>query len=98
MHHKIHINQHNIRGNAKHGHRTPVVTIKGYRTAAHRTHCQNIYAHEAEILDPEGRVVARLRYSPECPLPCGAKVWLETDYTVRAVVWPDPAAPGEETV
>jgi hypothetical protein len=96
MHSKIHINQHVIRSNNKLGGddpHDPVVTIKGYRTASHKSHCDNTYGHEVEILDPAGTVVARVRYRPSNPLPCGAKVWIETDCTVRPVLWPDRLPP-----
>jgi hypothetical protein len=63
---RIHINQHIIKRNAKTGNREPVITIKEGRT--------NTYAHSVEILGP-----SKLVYSPDKPLSCGAKVWIETD-------------------
>ena len=62
---RIHINQHIIRRNAKTGEREPVITCKTYKT--------NDYAHEVEIDGP-----SKIIYSPDKPLPCGAKVWIET--------------------
>ena len=61
---KIHVNQHIIRANAKNNANDPVFTVKCRNT--------NTYANEVEI---EGR--CRLVYSPDNPLSCGAKVWIE---------------------
>ena len=61
----IHVNQHVIKDNAKYGERNPVLTVKTYKT--------NTYAHEVEIKG-DSKVV----YSPDKPLSCGAKVWIET--------------------
>jgi hypothetical protein len=63
---RIHVNQHVIRRNAKTGGDEPVLTVKQGR--------KNTYAHEVEILGP-----SRVVYSPEKPLSCGAKVWVETE-------------------
>ena len=63
---RIHINQHNIRHNAKHVDALkPVVTIK--------TSASNHKAFRCQIGDN-----TTLIYSPDCPLKCGAKVWIET--------------------
>jgi hypothetical protein len=67
---RIHINQHIIKRNAKTGNREPVITIKEGRT--------NTYAHNVEILGP-----SKLVYSPDKPLSCGAKVWIETDAEIK---------------
>jgi hypothetical protein len=63
----IHVNQHNIRHNAKvpAGERKPVLTVKTYKS--------NTYANKVTVLGP-----SELIYSPDKPLPCGAKVWIET--------------------
>ena len=61
----IHVNQHVIRRNAKHGTNDPVLTVKTYRA--------NVYCHEAKIDGP-----CKVIYSPNKPLLCGAKVWIET--------------------
>lgn len=74
----IHVNQHRIRSNHKMGRTEPVLTVKTYNT--------NDYAHEAEILDAEGNVAAKVVYSPNKPLSCGARVWIETMNDVRTVV------------
>lgn len=71
----IHVNQHKIKANAKHGTLDPVLTVK------HRK--DNTYAHEADILDAEGNVVATVVYRPDKPLSCGARVWIETKNVVR---------------
>ena len=60
---------HKIRANKKNGTNEPVITVKTYKS--------NTYAHEVEILG-ESKVV----YSPDKPLSCGARVWIETDAEV----------------
>lgn len=71
----IHVNQHVIRANKKNGEENPVLTCKTYK--------ENIYAKELEILDESGNVVAKVIYSPNKPLSCGARVWIETHHEVR---------------
>ena len=72
---RIHVNQHNIRANGKAGNSDlPVITVKDYK--------QNRKGHTASVVD-NGREVCRVVYSPEKPLPCGAKVWIETSLEVR---------------
>lgn len=66
---KIHVNQHVIKRNAKTGEGEPVLTVKQGR--------KNTYAHEVEILGP-----SKVVYSPEKPLSCGARVWIETESEV----------------
>jgi len=61
----IHVNNHVIKRNAKTGEREPTLTVKQGR--------KNTYAHSVEILGP-----SRVVYSPDKPLNCGAKVWIET--------------------
>ena len=65
----IHVNQHVVRANAKNGTTDPVLTVKTYK--------ENKYAHEVEIKG-ESKVV----YSPDKPLSCGARVWIETQAEV----------------
>ena len=65
----IHVNQHNIRANAKGG-KKPVLTCKTYKS--------NDYANEAIIYGQDGLPAAKIVYSPNNPLSCGAKVWIET--------------------
>ena len=66
---RIHVNMHVIRKNHKTGEREPVLTCK--------TSKGNDYAHEVEILGP-----CKVIYSPDKPLPCGARVYIETDSEV----------------
>ena len=66
---RIHINQHKIRSNKKNGTKEPVITVK--------TSKSNNYAHEVEIQGP-----SKVIYSPDKPLPCGARVWIETEEKV----------------
>lgn len=62
---RIHINQHNIRHNAKSKWSKPVITVK--------TSANNHKGFRAQIGDK-----TTLIYSPDKPLACGAKVWIET--------------------
>lgn len=71
----IHVNQHVVRANKKSGDKNPVLTCKTYK--------ENIYAQEVEILDESGSVIAKVVYSPDKPLSCGARVWVETYHEVR---------------
>ena len=61
----IHVNQAVIRTNNKKKLQEPVLTVKQGK--------QNTYAMEAEVLGP-----SKIVYSPDKPLSCGAKVWIET--------------------
>jgi hypothetical protein len=70
---RIHVNQHIIRSNRKNNEREPVLTVKTYKS--------NDYCHEA-IIDGPCRVI----YSPDKPLSCGARVWIETDSEVVCVI------------
>jgi hypothetical protein len=63
---RIHINQHNIRHNAKNpDDLLPVVTVK--------TSKGNTKGYSAMFWGE-----CKLVYSPDKPLACGAKVWIET--------------------
>jgi len=75
---RIHINQHKIKSNAKYGADEPVITCK--------TSKQNVYGKKVEIWN-DGEVVATIKYEPNKPLSCGAKVWIETE--AHCVVWQD---------
>lgn len=70
----VHVNQHVIRKNGKNGDNNPPLTVKTYKS--------NTYAHTVEISGP-----SRVVYSPDKPLSCGAKVWIETDGDVVPVLW-----------
>ena len=63
---RIHVNMHKIRANKKHGTNEPVITGKEGR--------KNTYGHEVDISGP-----SKVIYSPDKPLSCGARVWIETD-------------------
>ena len=73
---KIHINQHHIKANAK-GSDLPVITVKDYK--------QNRKANHAAVVDSEGRSLVKVIYSPDNPLPFGAKVWIETELEVTVI-------------
>lgn len=60
----IHVNQHHIKENVKGGNK-PVFTVKQGK--------ENFYATSVEIKGP-----CTLVYSPDKPLSCGARVWIET--------------------
>lgn len=68
----IHVNQHEIKANAKNGTTNPVLTVKTYK--------DNIYAHEV-VIKGDSKIV----YSPDKPLSCGAKVWIETNAEVEVI-------------
>jgi hypothetical protein len=72
---RIHVNQHNIKANSK-GADLPVLTVKDYK--------ENRKTNHVKILDSVGNVVATVVYSPDKPLSCGAKVWIETECEVTA--------------
>ena len=71
---RIHVNQHMIKANAKNDGTAPVITVK--------TSKSNTYGH-CVIIDGWSKVI----YSPDKPLSCGAKVWMET--TSPVYVWDD---------
>jgi hypothetical protein len=68
---RIHVNQSTIRSNRKHGRNDPVISIKRGKN--------NTYCHVVEILGP-----SKVVYQPDCPLSCGARVWIETTSWVMA--------------
>ena len=68
----IHVNQHIIKSNRKHSENEPVLTVK--------QGSKNTYGHEV-IIDGPSRIV----YSPEKPLSCGARVWIETEHNVTII-------------
>ena len=67
---RIHVNQHRIKANKKHNLNDPVITVK--------TSKSNTYGHEVVINGP-----SKVIYSPDKPLSCGARVWIETDSEVQ---------------
>jgi hypothetical protein len=74
----IHVNQHKIKSNTKNGVNEPVLTCKTYKS--------NDYAHEVVILDKDGFEAARVVYSPDNPLSCGARVWIETNNEILKIL------------
>lgn len=75
---KIHVNRHRVASNTKTDAREPVLTVKTYRT--------NDYAHEVIIYGQDGEEAARVIYSPDKPLSCGARVWITCDGKVDLIV------------
>jgi hypothetical protein len=75
----IHVNQHNIKHNAKveKKDRKNVLTVKTYK--------DNVYTDEVTIYGQDGKPAAKVVYSPDKPLSCGAKVWIETTNYVEVV-------------
>jgi len=71
----IHVNQHKIKSNIKNNESEPVLTVKTYKT--------NLYCHEVIIYGQDGKEAARVVYSPDKPLSCGARVWIETQNEVK---------------
>ena len=69
---RVHVNQHHIKANAK-GADLPVLTIKDYK--------RNRKANTA-LIQRNGVTVCKVVYRPNKPLPCGAKVWIETELDV----------------
>lgn len=68
----VHVNQHNIRANAKRGDsgdREPVFTVKTYK--------DNRKLHALTLRTAEGREVEFV-YSDD-PLSCGARAWVQFD-------------------
>jgi hypothetical protein len=62
---RIHVNQHVIRRNTKTGDTTPPLSVK---TSKGSFACSDVVIHGDSVV----------RYSPERPLSCGARVWIET--------------------
>ena len=69
----IHVNKQVIAQNGKNGTSLPAITVKTYKS--------NTYAHEVNILGP-----SKIVHSPNKPLSCGARVWIETDAEVECLV------------
>jgi len=67
---RVHVDQHAIRRNKKNGTREPVITVKQGRTNRRGT---------GAVIPGGCKVV----YSPDKPLPCGATLWIQTDYPVE---------------
>ena len=72
----IHVNQHIIRSNRKTGEREPALTCK------RKSGGPVTRAHQVAIVDEDGREVARVVYSPDRPLSCGAVAYIQTELRV----------------
>ena len=74
----VHVDQHAIRRNAKHGTTDPIFTTKTYKS--------NDKSNEVKVVAPDGTIVGRF-VSSNTPLSCGARAWFEMDtnsgYTVE---------------
>ena len=68
----IHVNQHKIRANKKHGTNEPVITVKQGK--------KNTYCHSVEVKGPS---VVRYGGNEKPILSCGARVVIETESEVR---------------
>ena len=67
----IHVNQHHIKANAKDGGNRYVLTVKDYK---HNRKCNQVKFSNGVV-----------KYSPDKPLPCGARVWIETREPVQVI-------------
>ncbi len=72
----IHVNQHKIRANKKHGTNEAVITIK--------EGSKNTYCHEVEVLGPS-KIIYGGNDKPI--LSCGARVVIKTQSEIRIIKW-----------
>ena len=70
----IHVNQHKIRANKKHGTNEPVITVKKGR--------ENTYSHEVELLGPSTIMYGG---NDKPILSCGARVVIMTESEVKVI-------------
>lgn len=70
----IHVNQHIIRKNQRGGDCQPPITVRTYKSV---DRCSR-----AVIYGQDGQPAAEVVYSPDAPLSCGARVWVEVLGTV----------------
>ena len=70
----IHVNQHKIRANKKHGTNEPVITVKSGRT--------NTYCHEVKINGPSSVLYGG---NDKPLLSCGARVVMVTESDVEVI-------------
>lgn len=68
----IHINKNIIQQNAKNGTKNPVCRVQEGKTVR--------YCMEVHINGP-----SKMVYSPDKPLKCGAKLWIETEADVELI-------------
>ena len=76
----LHVNRNVLQSNAKHGANEPPIRLQ--------EGSQVSYAHEIDMVDENGRVVLSFIYRPNDPLPCGGKLWIETDLECRLKMQP----------
>jgi hypothetical protein len=69
---RIHVNQHNLKWNLSHDDKRPPISVITYKGT---THCDKVH-----ILG-----MSDVIHQPTNPLSCGAKVWMETNSTVKVV-------------
>ena len=70
----IHVNQHKIRANKKHGTNEPVITVKKC--------LENTYCHEVEVLGPSTIMYGG---NDKPILSCGARVVIMTESEVKGI-------------
>lgn len=70
---RIHVSQPNIRSNLKHGTNLPVFSVVTSKGVVH-----------ARRIDIKGR--STICYSPDKPLSCGARAWIETRAEMELVL------------
>ena len=77
----IHVNSHTIRSNQKTGDRKPPLSIRRTRSGKAEP------ASMVGIFDKDGALVGTVVYQPEHPLQCGARVWIETTYEAKDLLF-----------
>ena len=73
---RIHVNQHHLKANSKDGGSRPTITCKDYK--------QNRKGRVVKIHGPSRVVDAAA--DGITPLPCGARMWIETESEVEIVL------------
>jgi hypothetical protein len=69
---RIHVDQHAIRRNRTQGTDDPPISVKTYK--------DNIKCRGVKVLGPSEFI-----YSPDKPLSCGARLWIETDAEIEII-------------
>lgn len=69
MRKQVHVNTHVIKSNQKTGDREPPIVIRTYKSKEYR--------NRVVIFGADNEPAAEVIYSPDKPLPCGARVWIE---------------------
>lgn len=81
----IHVGQQTIQQNRKDGGNRPPLIVRDYKSARR--------AHTLIIYGQDGKEAARIVHSPNKPLSCGARVWIETRNRVDATLEQPDEAP-----